>query len=120
MQALFQNKCLPGGYRHAAHRLGATGSRSSGPHQGLSPRSSGLFGGAVSGPHFCLAVAQIPARLPVRFVVFMIERSEEHTSELQSLMRISYAVYCLTKKKQRSHEKTHLNHNSNYRNHKAI
>src|SRR3546814_5985586 len=28
------------------------------------------------------------------------ERSEEHTSELQSLMRISYAVFCLTKKKQ--------------------
>src|SRR3546814_6924197 len=28
-----------------------------------------------------------------------IERSEEHTSELQSLMRISYAVFCLTKKK---------------------
>src|SRR3546814_4403458 len=26
-------------------------------------------------------------------------RSEEHTSELQSLMRISYAVFCLTKKK---------------------
>src|SRR3546814_5289831 len=28
-----------------------------------------------------------------------LERSEEHTSELQSLMRISYAVLCLTKKK---------------------
>src|SRR3546814_10641994 len=28
-----------------------------------------------------------------------ITRSEEHTSELQSLMRISYAVFCLTKKK---------------------
>src|SRR3546814_4614276 len=27
-------------------------------------------------------------------------RSEEHTSELQSLMRISYAVFCLTKKRQ--------------------
>src|SRR3546814_2032774 len=27
------------------------------------------------------------------------QRSEEHTSELQSLMRISYAVFCLTKKK---------------------
>src|SRR3546814_2763291 len=27
------------------------------------------------------------------------ERSEEHTSELQSLLRISYAVFCLTKKK---------------------
>src|SRR3546814_2259889 len=29
------------------------------------------------------------------------EDSEEHTSELQSLMRISYAVFCLTKKKQK-------------------
>src|SRR3546814_9576152 len=28
----------------------------------------------------------------------MIQRSEEHTSELQSLMRISYAVFCLKKK----------------------
>src|SRR3546814_6499909 len=30
-------------------------------------------------------------------------RSEEHTSELQSLMRISYAVFCLKKKKQKEH-----------------
>src|SRR3546814_1709067 len=30
-------------------------------------------------------------------------RSEEHTSELQSLMRISYAVFCLKKKKQQKH-----------------
>src|SRR3546814_7280545 len=30
------------------------------------------------------------------------DRSEEHTSELQSLMRISYAVFCLTKKKTHS------------------
>src|SRR3546814_5979765 len=30
-------------------------------------------------------------------------RSEEHTSELQSLMRISYAVFCLKKKKQNTH-----------------
>src|SRR3546814_3197101 len=30
------------------------------------------------------------------------QRSEEHTSELQSLMRISYAVFCLTKKTKRS------------------
>src|SRR3546814_12822431 len=29
-----------------------------------------------------------------------VTRSEEHTSELQSLMRISYAVFCLKKKKQ--------------------
>src|SRR3546814_3958894 len=31
-----------------------------------------------------------------------VERSEEHTSELQSLMRISYAVFCLKKKKKKS------------------
>src|SRR3546814_6828297 len=31
-----------------------------------------------------------------------VARSEEHTSELQSLMRISYAVFCLQKKKQKS------------------
>src|SRR3546814_5908429 len=30
-------------------------------------------------------------------------RSEEHTSELQSLMRISYAVFCLKKKKRKKH-----------------
>src|SRR3546814_10102797 len=33
------------------------------------------------------------------------DRSEEHTSELQSLMRISYAVFCL--KKTKSHNSTH-------------
>src|SRR3546814_4651392 len=32
-------------------------------------------------------------------------RSEEHTSELQSLMRISYAVFCLKKKKQTNYTK---------------
>src|SRR3546814_6761488 len=31
-------------------------------------------------------------------------RSEEHTSELQSLMRISYAVFCLKKKQQKQHK----------------
>src|SRR3546814_10360596 len=31
------------------------------------------------------------------------QRSEEHTSELQSLMRISYAVFCLKKKKLHEH-----------------
>src|SRR3546814_4962545 len=34
-------------------------------------------------------------------------RSEEHTSELQSLMRISYAVFCL--KKKNTHQLTHIN-----------
>src|SRR3546814_6833890 len=43
-------------------------------------------------------------------------RSEEHTSELQSLMRISYAVFCLKKKTQRYtpiHD-THTHHHNEY------
>src|SRR3546814_8724738 len=41
-------------------------------------------------------------------------RSEEHTSELQSLMRISYAVFCLKKKKQNKyHTKIKHRHHSN-------
>src|SRR3546814_8061186 len=35
-------------------------------------------------------------------------RSEEHTSELQSLMRISYAVFCLKKKKKNKYETTKI------------
>src|SRR3546814_5191163 len=41
-----------------------------------------------------LAAAYAHVELPPR----LVERSEEHTSELQSLMRISYAVFCLKKK----------------------
>src|SRR3546814_2110451 len=44
-----------------------------------------------------------PAHRSLVFGVFARlhgDRSEEHTSELQSLMRISYAVFCLKKKKQ--------------------
>src|SRR3546814_5192312 len=40
-------------------------------------------------------------------------RSEEHTSELQSLMRISYAVFCL-KKKKHNYKRTTQNHKSSY------
>src|SRR3546814_3094246 len=39
------------------------------------------------------------------------ERSEEHTSELQSLMRISYAVFCLKKKKTTQKRLSKNNHN---------
>src|SRR3546814_2165908 len=45
------------------------------------------------------------------WLLFPSIRSEEHTSELQSLMRISYAVFCLKKKKQkeRHRKKTDIN-----------
>src|SRR3546814_6756737 len=57
-----------------------------------------FFGAPVIGldinPWFAAAVA-----LTLNSGAFLGERSEEHTSELQSLMRISYAVFCLKKKK---------------------
>src|SRR3546814_2407088 len=44
-------------------------------------------------------------------------RSEEHTSELQSLMRISYAVFCLKKKKKmNTNSPTHQNQNNHMTN----
>src|SRR3546814_8043027 len=45
-----------------------------------------------------LEIEYFNQKFPVR-VEAVGMRSEEHTSELQSLMRISYAVFCLTKKK---------------------
>src|SRR3546814_10512081 len=44
-------------------------------------------------------VALAPAARGGKQHVLAAQRSEEHTSELQSLMRISYAVFCLKKKK---------------------
>src|SRR3546814_6562240 len=52
------------------------------------------------GPQYVWREAQLRARIRRRpTCVWRDERSEEHTSELQSLMRISYAVFCLKKKK---------------------
>src|SRR3546814_3817404 len=48
-----------------------------------------------------VALLRVEGAPPYREVVQLapvVERSEEHTSELQSLMRISYAVFCLKKK----------------------
>src|SRR3546814_10778255 len=43
----------------------------------------------------------------------LLDRSEEHTSELQSLMRISYAVFCLKKKKIQIYTSTNNNDEKN-------
>src|SRR3546814_1996232 len=43
-----------------------------------------------------------PFRIPSNSMMPTLLRSEEHTSELQSLMRISYAVFCLKKKKKKT------------------
>src|SRR3546814_7657239 len=49
-------------------------------------------------------------------------RSEEHTSELQSLMRISYAVFCLKKKqdKKKQRYKIKIKHNTTQQNHNYL
>src|SRR3546814_2619431 len=44
-------------------------------------------------------IAHLRGEAEIRRASVLVVRSEEHTSELQSLMRISYAVFCLKKKK---------------------
>src|SRR3546814_6373683 len=51
--------------------------------------------------HFVAAVGQPAIGLKENGRTKKLVRSEEHTSELQSLMRISYAVFCLKKKKKK-------------------
>src|SRR3546814_6189783 len=48
---------------------------------------------------YCIARVVLPLFGDRKPVIVNAGRSEEHTSELQSLMRISYAVFCLKKKK---------------------
>src|SRR3546814_10529014 len=64
-------------------------------------------GTQVSGGYFAIpGLKEVPGMDTLGFPLASIEssgdRSEEHTSELQSLMRISYAVFCLKKKKHTS------------------
>src|SRR3546814_10268668 len=59
--------------------------------------------------HCRARACQKPARLRARHrhrASTSARRSEEHTSELQSLMRISYAVFCLKKKTNTTHKHT--------------
>src|SRR3546814_2495935 len=60
--------------------------------------------GQVINEQLYMAVATVLAfvfRVENKMASEMDRRSEEHTSELQSLMRISYAVFCLKKKKKK-------------------
>src|SRR3546814_9826139 len=56
-------------------------------------------------------------RITVATGADVVVRSEEHTSELQSLMRISYAVFCLKKTKQQYHNTLQMD--LSYRTHKT-
>src|SRR3546814_2773718 len=63
----------------------------------------GHAAGALVGFDCAHAAGNLPMQLHDSGADF---RSEEHTSELQSLMRISYAVFCLKKKKNKKHNAT--------------
>src|SRR3546814_6276398 len=67
--------------------------------------AAALVGYVMASSHFnlgrdtaCALLAAMLAIKPVELASVRDARSEEHTSELQSLMRISYAVFCLKKK----------------------
>src|SRR3546814_1605140 len=68
-----------------------------------STATNGTFGAAASAAKALRLDAD-----GVRRTLGLAGRSEEHTSELQSLMRISYAVFCFKKKKHNiNHSQTH-------------
>src|SRR3546814_9642806 len=77
------------------HDLPAGGTR-------LMQRAGGFTATIVSGRVTYRGGEQTSA-LPGRLIRGPQSRSEEHTSELQSLMRNSYAVFCLKQKKKQKH-----------------
>src|SRR3546814_8715918 len=64
-------------------------------------------GDAARGRHGLSRCAGCATAAGVATVCGSAQRSEEHTSELQSLMRISYAVFCLKKKNNKNHTTNH-------------
>src|SRR3546814_4107833 len=81
------------------------------PGNRAAQRSSPLFRGRRPRPLRCAgreaaAPRKARRRRPAPFADGRVSRSEEHTSELQSLMRISYAVFCLKKKKSKLQKNT--------------
>src|SRR3546814_3317131 len=65
-----------------------------------------MFGTIEKRPAFEAYVGRLQSRPAARRANELDDRSEEHTSELQSLMRISYAVFCLKNKNSRHHYNT--------------
>src|SRR3546814_4615139 len=84
------------------------------PAIGFVPMALALGTGAeVQKP---LATTVIGGLIAATILTLLVLRSEEHTSELQSLMRISYAVFCLKKKKQQNKHKRARQQTGSYKN----
>src|SRR3546814_10576485 len=83
---LFRSRAIDRGRSRCPRRLGGI------------PAGCGRAGGG--GDHVMADADYLLMRLEAPLTAFGGPRSEEHTSALQSLMRNSYAVFCLKKKKQ--------------------
>src|SRR3546814_4893909 len=68
------------------------------------PRRIHLITGMLANKDPAAVIAPLADRL-ASLTVVPVPRSEEHTSELQSLMRISYAVFCLKKQKRQQNKR---------------
>src|SRR3546814_9431994 len=101
-------RCPPGGAKHVGTSARTTGAPASDPPEVAMrqiPLLPALFLG-LSLPVLLSACAACPEYIQVDYADGVpVVRSEEHTSELQSLMRTSYAVFFLTKKN--THAPTH-------------
>src|SRR3546814_7288191 len=92
-------------------RFASSPSGACGAPPGLRPIREGSENSARKRPNTPAIAARIhcgtPAKSRKPIWKRSMARSEEHTSELQSLMRISYAVFCLKKKNNQKSEKTY-------------
>src|SRR3546814_4967039 len=86
-----------------------------GRREGASARQDDARRGLCRDGTLPLTSGCLGAVRPAKFLVFAFDRSEEHTSELQSLMRISYAVFCLKKKKHTDTTDTHTYRHTKHR-----
>src|SRR3546814_10041140 len=77
--------------------------------------SSGVAGQAALASFHELLRPGVVQALRDAFLAAQLGRSEEHTSELQSLMRISYAVFCLKKKKKHHNKRKTIGEKHTYK-----
>src|SRR3546814_1998663 len=99
----------PGAIEHVAAVWGIDPADMPGPGEPIFKQLERMEAGEIRGLiNICSnPMVSWPDQARVRRILEGLDlyRSEEHTSELQSLMRISYAVFCLKKTKEKQHRK---------------
>src|SRR3546814_9679302 len=85
-------------FRSAATTWGQSMAGANGYVGRLGAIRTAMTTGASAAGLFALSITDVDDQMGISGAAMGTLRSEEHTSELQSLMRISYAVFCLKKK----------------------